>query len=171
MEAVLEQAVNKQVNAELYSAYLYLAMSSWAKSEGWDGTANWMRIQAQEEQVHALTLHDQLLERNARSVMTAIEAPPAAWASLSDVFGEVLLHEQKVTAMINNLATIAMQQSDHAFYQFIQMFIKEQVEEEASATTILQRVKRLEGHPAMLDALDKELAARVFVQPFTNAAN
>ena len=121
--------------------------------------------------MHALTLHDQLLERGAHSIMSAIEGPPVAWNSIQDVFEAVLVHEQKVTALINNIATIAMQNNDHAFYQFIQMFVKEQVEEEKSATDILQRVKRLDGHPALLDQLDIELGTRVFVQPFTNAAN
>lgn len=168
MQEVLVKAVNQQINAELYSAYLYLAMSSWASSEGWTGTANWLRIQAQEEQVHATTLHDQLLERGERSVMAAIDAPPSEWKSISDVFEEVLAHEKKVTAMINNLATIAQEQKDHAFYEFIMMFVKEQVEEEDSASTILIRSKRLDGHPALLDQFDKELGARVFTVPFAN---
>ncbi len=162
----LSAAAMAQINAELYSAYLYLAMSSWAENEGWKGIAGWMRIQAQEEKVHALVLHDQLLERGAHSVLSGIDAPPSVWESPLAMFEHTFSHEQDVTRMINNLATIAMEEHDHAFYQFIQMYVKEQVEEEANASEICTRLGRIDGQPAMIDALDKELGARLFTQPF-----
>lgn len=166
MDKGLLDAVKEQVNAELYSAYLYLAMSSWAEYEGWKGIASWMRIQAREERTHALVLHEQILERGEHSTMSAIAEPPHSWESPLALFEHVYAHERDVTRMINNLATIAMENRDHAFYQFIQMFVKEQVEEEANASDICVRLGRISDNPAMVDALDKELGTRVFSQPF-----
>lgn len=162
----LAQAVVRQVNAELYSAYLYLSMSAWAESEGWKGAASWLRVQAREERTHALVLHEQLLERGAKSVMLPIAAPPGSWESPLALFEHVYAHEQDVTRSINDIATIAMEEKDHAFYQFIQMFVKEQVEEEAGASELCVRLARIGDNPAMIDALDRELATRIFTQPF-----
>ncbi len=170
MTKKLLEAVQKQINAEIYSSYLYLSMSSWAESEGWKGVANWMRVQAQEEMAHAMKLHDQLLERGERSVMFAVDMPPSEWPSLLAMAQDVCAHEEKVTASINNLATISMHDNDHAFYQFIQMFVKEQVEEEANAGELVVRFRRAGDNAAMLDMIDQSLAARVFTNPFPASA-
>ncbi len=166
MTGNLLKAAQKQVNAELFSAYLYLSMSSWAEYEGFSGMANWMRVQAQEEQVHALTLHDQLLMMGEHSLLEQVETPKQVWTSPLEMFEDALEHEKKITGMINRLATLAMEEHDHAFYQFIQMYAKEQVEEEASATEILRRLRLIKDTPALLIMLDKELGTRVFTPPF-----
>ncbi len=166
MNQKLLETVKKQINAEFYSAYLYLSMSSWCENEGFKGMANWMRIQAQEEQTHAMTLHNQLIERGEHSTFESIEQPPQSWESPLNMFANVLEHEKKVTSMINNLATIAMEEKDHAFYGFIQMFVKEQVEEEANATEICTRLKRAENIAMLLEMIDKDLSTRVFTPSF-----
>lgn len=166
MTEVLLDGVKKQVNAELYSAYLYLSMSAWCAYEGWKGMANWMRVQAKEEQFHALVLHDQLLEMGECSTFSQIEAPPKAWESPLQMFEEVLVHEKKVSSMINELATIAMEDKNHAFYEFIQMFVKEQVEEEAHAAELCQQMRFAGDNSSALLMLDKELSVRTFTPPF-----
>ncbi len=165
MNEKLVMAITEQINKELYSSYLYLSMSSWASNESWTGIANWLRVQSQEEMAHAMLLHDNLLERGELSIFKEIQMPKVSWESPYEIFEDVLKHEKFVTECINGLATIAMESNDHAFYQYIQWFVKEQVEEEATASDILARCKRLKDNPAMMDTLDKELATRVFVQP------
>ncbi len=165
MNEKLLKAVQEQINKELYSSYLYLGMSSWASYEGWAGIANWLHMQAKEEMSHAMILHNNLLERGERSIFGTVQQPQNEWNGLVEVFEEVYSHEKLVTKSINELATIAMESSDHAFYQFIQWFVKEQVEEEASASDILTRIKRLENNPAMMDTLDIELGKRTYSEP------
>ncbi len=165
MNEKLLKAVQSQINKELYSSYLYLAMSSWANSEGWSGVSNWLHMQAKEELEHAMILHHNLLERGERSIFTVVEEPQNEWESLVAVFTEVYEHEKMVSQSINEIATIAMECKDHAFYQFIQWFVKEQVEEESTASDLLVRFKRLESNPAMVDTLDIELGKRTFVAP------
>jgi len=166
MNSRLLEEVKKQVNAEFYSAYLYLSMSSWCEYEGFKGIAHWMRIQAQEEQTHAITLHDQLIERGEHCTFEIIEKPPQNWENPFKMFEHVLEHEKKVTFMINNLATVSIEEKDHAFYGFIQMFVKEQVEEEANVSDICTRLKRAEGNVMLLEMLDKELSNRIFTPSF-----
>lgn len=168
MNEKLLKAVQEQINKELYSSYLYLSMSSWADSQDWDGIANWLYVQSKEEMAHAMILHNNLLERGERSLFSTIEQPPTDWENLEEVFEAVYTHEQYVSACINELATIAMECKDHAFYQFIQWFVKEQVEEEASASKLLARVKRLSDNMAMLENLDIELGSRIFNEPVVN---
>ena len=170
MNQKLLEAVKKQINAEFYSAYLYLSMSSWCEHEGFKGMAHWMRIQAQEEQTHAITLHNQLIERGERSTFEVIEKPSQIWESPLKMFEQVLDHEKNVTSMINNLATISLEEKDHAFYGFIQMFVKEQVEEEANASDICTRLKRAENNAMLLEMLDKELGTRIFTPSFSKEA-
>ncbi len=168
MKDNLVKAIQDQINKELYSSYLYLSMSSWADSESWKGLSNWLRIQSKEEYEHAMALHDNLLERGERSVFTAIEQPPKKWDSPLDCFKEVYKHEQSVTESINNLASIAMKENDHAFYQFVQWFVKEQVEEEGTVSEYVARFKRIKDNHAMMDQLDIELGKRVFVSNLPN---
>ncbi len=157
----MEQSLNNQVNAELYSSYLYLSMSAYFSEINLNGCAHWMRLQAQEELSHAMKLYDYINERGGRPVLDAIEAPPGAWNSPVDVFENVLSHEQKVTALINDLVDLAIEQKDHATNNFLQWFVSEQVEEEASANEVLQKVKMTGNQGSGLFMLDQELGKRV----------
>jgi ferritin len=161
----METALNKQINAELYSAYLYLSMASWAESKGLDGVGNWFRIQYQEEQAHAMRLYDYVNERGSRVKLTAIDAPPTDWKSPLAVFKETLKHEQKVTGLINRLVDLARSESDHATDNMLQWFVAEQVEEEATADSILCRIELVGEKGEGLFMIDRELAARVFTPP------
>jgi len=165
----LTAALSNQVNAEYYSAYLYLSMSAAADGIGLKGTANWLFVQAQEEMAHGTHIYQYILERSAVPTFAAIDMPPASFADISNIFEEVLAHEQKVTKSINAIATLAMQESDHACYQFMMWFVNEQVEEEASATEVLDKLKLIGDNTGLLLTLDSELATRVFVNPFPTA--
>jgi ferritin len=162
----LTQALSEQINAEYYSAYLYLAMSAAADKMGLKGTAHWLFVQAKEEMAHGTRFYEYLLERGVSPSLTAIESPPATYTDVRNIFDKVLAHEQKVTQRINALATLAMQESDHAGYQFMMWFVNEQVEEESSVTVILDQLRLIGDNTGLLLTLDNELAARVFVNPF-----
>lgn len=161
----MEKALNDQVQWELYSGYIYLAMAAYFSDLGLPGFANWMRVQEQEERFHALKFHDFLLERGGRAKLGAIEAPPDAWKSPLAAFEHALEHEQGVTSRINALMDTAIKEKDHATSIFLQWFVSEQVEEEASVTEIIQKLKLVGEMPGGLFHLDKELAARVFTPP------
>ncbi len=161
----LESELNKQLNAELYSAYLYLSMAAYYESKNLKGFANWMNVQAQEEQVHGMKLYDYINERGGRVQLAAIEAPPVEWSSVVDVFDNVYSHEQKVTGLINNLVNIATEEKDHATVNFLQWFVAEQVEEEASASEVLEQLKFIDGKGSGIFMLDRELKQRVFSPP------
>ncbi len=161
----IEDALNSQVNAELYSSYLYLAMESWFKSKNLSGFANWMRVQAQEEMTHAMKLYDFIDERGGRNILKAIDGPPTEWDSPLAVFEAVYEHEQKVTSLINDLVDLATKEKDHATNNFLQWFISEQVEEEASADEAVQKLKMVEKAPGGMFMLDRELGQRVFTPP------
>lgn len=161
----MQEALNKQLNAELYSAYLYLSMSAHFQSLNLAGFANWMRVQAQEELAHALKFYDYVNERGGRVVLQPVEAPPAAWDSPLAVFEHVYQHEQKVTGMINKLVDLAVEARDHATNNFLQWFVSEQVEEEASANEVVQKLKLAGDAASALFMIDRELAQRVFVPP------
>jgi len=160
-------AINRQINAELYSGYMYLAMSAYCSDAGVPGAANWLRIQAMEEYTHADRLYNYLVSRGARVILTGIEAPPTEWESLHDVFEKTLAHEQKVTAMINDLVDLAGDEKDHATESFLQWFVDEQVEEEESAQEVLDKVKLAGGPGPGLFMMDGELGRRVFTPPTT----
>jgi len=162
----LTKALSEQVNAEYYSAYLYLAMSAAADGLGLKGTANWLFVQAQEEMAHGTHIYEYILERGAVPYFEAIAKPPMDYTDINGIFAATLAHEQKVTQSINALATLAMQEFDHACYQFMIWFVNEQVEEESSATAILDKLRLTGENMGMLLTLDNELAARVFVNPF-----
>ena len=165
----MREALNKQVNAEIYSAYLYLSMSAYFQSVNLSGFANWMRVQWQEELAHGLKFYDYVNERGGRVVLQAVEAPPSEWDSPLAVFEQVYEHEQKVTGMINKLVDLAVEKKDHATNNFLQWFVSEQVEEEASADEVLQKVKRVGDDPSGLFMIDQELGQRVFVAPAATA--
>ncbi len=161
----MQEALNKQLNAEVYSAYLYLSMSAYFQSVNLDGFANWMRVQAQEELAHALKFYDYVNERGGRVILQPVEAPPSEWDSPLAVFENVYEHEQKVTGLINKLVDLAVEARDHATNNFLQWFVSEQVEEEASADEVVQKLKLVGDGPGGLFMIDRELAQRVFVAP------
>jgi len=158
-------AINEQINAEMYSAYLYLSMSAYFEEQSLSGFANWMRIQFEEEQFHGLKLFNYLSERGGRVTLEAIEKPKTTWANMTEVFEETLKHERHVTSLINNLMNIALEESDHATASFLKWYIDEQVEEEAAAESILTQLKFIGGQGNAILMLDREFAARVFTPP------
>ena len=161
----MEQAINSQINAEIYSSYLYLSMSAYFESISLSGFANWMRMQAQEEMVHAIKFYEYVNERGGRVILGPIEAPPSEWESPVAVFDATYQHEQKVTGLINDLVDLAIEEKDHATNNLLQWFVSEQVEEEASASAVLNKAKLTGDAPGGLFMLDRELEARVFTMP------
>jgi ferritin len=161
----MEQALNKQLNAELYSAYLYLSMAAYFYSLNLNGFANWMTVQNQEETMHAMKFYNYINERGGRINLAQIDSPPTNWNSPLEVFEETSKHEAKVTGLINNLVDLAIAERDHAANAFLQWFVSEQVEEEASANEIIQNLKMAGNDPHALFMLDRELGARVFTPP------
>jgi len=164
----LATALSDQVNAEYYSAYLYLSMSACADEAGLKGVAHWLFVQAQEEMAHGTNMYQYILERGAKPAFAEIKTPPSDFSDVKQIFEEVLAHEQIVTQRINAIATMAMQEHDHACYQFIMWYVNEQVEEESSASDIVSKVQMIGDNKGLLLALDQELAARTFVNPFPN---
>ena len=161
----IEKAINKQINAELWSGYLYLSMSSYFESISLKGFANWMWIQAREETTHAMRLYNYVTERGGRVILTAIDKVPTQWNSPLSVFEETYKHEQKVTDMINDLVNLAIKEKDHATANMLQWFVDEQVEEEASADEIVQKLKLIGKNNNGLFMLDRELGQRLFNPP------
>jgi len=161
----IQKALNQQLNAELYSAYLYLAMSAYFESMNLKGFANWMRVQTQEEQAHAMKFYHYLADQGARIVMTAIDAPPTQWKSALDVFEHTYRHEQKVTGLIDKLVKLAISESDHPTKDFLQWFVDEQIEEEESANEVVQKIESAGD----LLSLDREIGGRVFKPPKESA--
>jgi len=161
----IQEAFNRQINAELYSSYMYLSMSAYFESMNLKGLANWMRVQAQEELVHAMKFYDFILERGGKVHLLPVEEPPTTWNSPLHAFEDSYLHEQKVTGMINNLVDLAIAERDHASNSFLQWFIDEQVEEESSADNVVQQLKLAGDQGSGLFMIDRELATRVFVMP------
>lgn len=162
-------AMNNQVTAELYSSYLYVSMSAWLKAEGHPGAAHWMGLQAREEVFHASKIYNYILDRGSQIKLGAIEAPPMKWKSPLEVFEAAYAHEQKVTALINNLMTLAKSEGDHASEIFLQWFVTEQIEEEASTLDAAQKYKLASGQGAGLFMIDQELGARVLSVEVKNA--
>ena len=161
----IEEVLNKQVNAEFWSAYLYLSMSAWCESKGLKGFANWMRVQFQEENTHALKIYDFVLSRSGEIRLEPIAAVDKSWKSLLHMFEETYRHECIVTDMIGNCHEVAVSEKDHATVSMLQWFIDEQIEEESNATEIIDKIKLLGEKGDGIYHLDKELAMRVFVDP------
>jgi len=161
----IQDAFNAQLNAETYSAYLYWSMAAYFDSISLSGFSNWMRCQAQEEMVHAMKFYSFINERGGRVLMRTIEAPPTEWDSPTAAFEAVYAHEQKVTGLINDLVDLAIAERDHAANAFLQWFVNEQVEEEASADEVVQKLKLVADAPGGLFILDRELGTRVFTPP------
>lgn len=154
-----------QINKELYSAYLYLSMSAYFSNIGLLGFANWMKVQVQEEQAHAMLMYDFLINRGERITLGTIEAPPDDWKSPLLVMETVLSHEIYVTSLINNIMAVAEENKDRATLSYFNWFIDEQVEEESNSQDIISKLKLIGDDKSALFMLDKDLAARVFNPP------
>lgn len=165
ISAKLQKAINNQIQAEMYSANLYLAMSGYCMSKGLKGFANWLRVQYQEETMHALKFVDYILARGGELELKAIEAAPVDFGTPVEVFEKILAHEEHVTSLINKLHEVAVDEKDVAAQIFLQWFVTEQVEEEASASEVLEQLKMVGDKSSGLFYLDKELATRVYQPP------
>jgi len=156
----MEAALNKQVNAELFSSYLYLAMAADFEARNLPGIAHWLRAQAREENGHGMKFYGYINDRRGRVTLAAIAAPQAEWASPLAAFEAVLGHEEKVTGLINNLVALAAEEKDNATSVLLQWFVTEQVEEEKNADAIVQQLKMIGDSPHGLIMLDRALAQR-----------
>jgi ferritin len=165
IDAKMQNALNAQINREIYSAYLYLAMAAYFDSINLKGFANWMHVQVQEELAHAAKFFGYVSDRGGRVSLSAIEAPPGEWASPLKAFEEAYGHERKVTAWINDLVTLAAREEDYATHNFLQWFVSEQVEEEASVDGVVKKLRLIGEATGGLYLIDRELAARVFTPP------
>jgi ferritin len=161
----LVMAMNDQINKEMYSEYYYLSMAAYFASENFPGFANFFIIQAQEERFHAMKFFNFLNERGARVILETIDGPPTEFTSPLEIFQLAYEHEVLVTDLVNKLMDIAIADNDHASKGFLQWFIDEQVEEEASMDDYVNRLKRIGDHGYGLMMLDKELAGRIFTPP------
>ncbi len=158
----MEDAINKQINEELYSAYLYLSMSAWFESIGLKGFANWMMVQFKEEMDHAMKFYNYLNSQGATVKLMAIQEPPHEWESPLHAFEETLKHEQHITKCINELVDLAEELKDRATYNMLQWFINEQVEEEENDREIIDMLKMVEGSKHGIFMIDKELGQRQY---------
>ncbi|MBN2294957.1 MAG: ferritin [Pirellulales bacterium] len=160
MKPEIQDAINKQINAELFSSYLYLSMSSYFESKDLPGMASWMRVQAQEEVGHAMKFFDFVNERRGRVILAGIGTPKTDWASPLEAFEDAFKHECGISARIDSLVDIANEHKDHATATFLQWFVTEQVEEEASVDAIAAKLRMFGEHSMGLVMLDRELAGR-----------
>ncbi|MBD3164637.1 ferritin [Candidatus Woesearchaeota archaeon] len=165
MNEKVEKLMNEQINAELYSAYLYQSMAAYFESVNLTGFARWMEVQALEEMTHAQKFYRHINERAGRVLLKAMEAPPVGWNSPLHIFEESYKHEQKVTALINNIVKVSNEEKDYASQSLLQWFVDEQVEEEDSTDQIVQKLRMIKDNPGALYMLDKELGARTFTPP------
>lgn len=156
----MEKALNEQINAELYSSYIYLSMAAYFEAQNLLGFANWMHIQSREENMHAMKFYQFVNDRRGRVLLSAIDAPKTEWNSPLEVFQDSLRHEQKVTGLINKLVDLAISESDHATNSFLRWFLDEQVEEEANVDSVIQDLQRIGDSAQGLFLLDRELAGR-----------
>ncbi len=161
----MADALNRHLNSELYSSYLYLSMSAYASFKGLKGAANWFYVQVQEELIHVQKMYDYIDSHGAQVVLDAIEKPPTEFGSLLDLFEATLAHEQKVTRLVNDKMTQAVKEADHATETFLQWFVTEQTEEEKSAKDVIDRLRLAGDSGAAIFMIDNELAARVFTPP------
>jgi ferritin len=161
----MESALNEQINREMYSAYLYMAMSADSTFKGLKGFANWFMVQYHEEMLHAMKMYEYVTRQGGSVRLKAIAEPPATFASAMDMFQQTLKHEQFVTQCINDLSNLAVQEKDHASQVFLQWYVSEQVEEEENDNDVIAQLKLVGGDTAGLFMLDKEMAARMLTVP------
>jgi ferritin len=160
MNSKIESAFNEQLNAELFSSYLYLSMAAFFESQHHKGMAGWMRTQAIEEHMHGMKFFDFINECGGRVTLGKIEEPKTEWSSALDVFEDTCKHESKVTGLINELVDLALSEKDHAANAFLQWFVTEQVEEESSVQEIAGKLKMIGDRGGMLFMIDRELGQR-----------
>lgn len=160
LNKTMQDAINDQIKHELYSAYIYLSMSAYAEAANWTGSARWLRMQAAEEQEHAMKLFDFVNDRGGKVTLQAIAQPPHEFTSLLDLFEQVLAHERKVTGLIHRLYEIAQSEKDYAAQNMLQWFVDEQVEEEKNATQIVESLKLVGTQGTALFMVDRQLGAR-----------
>ena len=160
LSETMTNAINDQIKWVLYSGYMYLSMSAYFSDLGLNGFAHWMRLQGQEELEHAMKFYDFVLERGGKITLQAVDAPPNAWQSPLDAFEETLKHEQLVTSRINDLVNMAIDERDHATNIFLQWFVTEQVEEEASVGEAVDKLKLVGEGGEGLFMIDKEMGMR-----------
>ena len=151
----MRNALNEQINAELYSAYLYLSMAAWLDKESHKGMANWEKEQAKEEVEHAMKLYDYIIEQEGIVTMKSIASPKLMWDSPLEIFEDGLAHEKKVTSLINDLVQVAKDENDSKTEEFLQWFVDEQVEEEEHAVSVIEKIKTMD-----LKEVDKVLGER-----------
>ncbi len=156
----VQKALNAQMNFELSSSYLYLAMAAYFASENLNGFAQWMKVQSGEEYSHAMKIYSYIHQRNGRVNLAPIDAPKSEWKGAAEVFTETLKHEQKVTDSVDKLVDLAITEKDHATNTFLQWFVTEQVEEEATALNILDKIKLVGDNKSGLFFLDREMGMR-----------
>ena len=156
----MQDAMNDQINKELFSSFLYLSMAAYFEDKNLSGFGNWMRVQAEEEREHAMKFYDHILERGGRVTLKAIDAPKTDWGSNLEVAEEVAAHEAKVTASITGLYELALKEKDYPAQVMLQWFITEQVEEEKNAADIVADLKLIEARGTAVLMLDKQLGKR-----------
>lgn len=161
----MNQALNDQMKHELYSSNLYLSMAAYFEELGLKGFSNWMKVQVQEENAHAMGFFDYIVSRDGKVKVEAINEPPHEWANPLDCFEAIYKHEQLVTKLINELVDVSEQEKDRAALYFLHWYIKEQVEEEANCSEICQKLRLVNDNPNALLLMDQELGARTFVAP------
>lgn len=156
----MQDALNEQINNEFYASYMYLSMSAYFENIGLKGCAKWMRLQSSEETKHAMKLYEHIIARNGKVVLKQLAAPNTEWKNVREAFQDALSHEMKVTQLINKLADTAASEKDNAAAVLLQWFINEQVEEEDTATEIVQKLKLIGDSAAGLYMLDQDLGSR-----------
>ena len=160
----MQSALSEQLNRELYSAYLYLAISAYCNHIDFNGAAHWFKLQYQEEHIHATRIYNYLIEQDVQVTLAAIDQPPNEFGSILQVFQSSLRHEQEMTTRLNDLSDLALKEKDHATYNLLQWFVNEQVEEEATVSTIISKLKLVKDDGYGLLMIDNELGARTLTQ-------
>lgn len=156
----MQKELNKQINEELFSSYIYLAMSAYFEAQNWSGFASWMAKQSMEEYGHAMKIYKYLIEVESRVILENIEKPKSEWGSPLEAFEDAHKHELHITNRINELTNLAISEKDHATGIFLQWFVKEQVEEVTSVSQIINKLKMVGDNKGALYMLDKELGSR-----------
>lgn len=157
----MQEALNNQINEEMFSSYLYLSMSAYFESKSLLGFAHWMKTQAQEEMLHTMKFYSYILERGGKVELQAMAAPKKEWTSVLNAFEEALAHEEHITSCINDLMSVAMEVKDHATQNLLKWFVDEQVEEEATANEVVDKLRMIGDHGPMLLMQDKEMSQRM----------
>ena len=165
LDKKMANALNEQINKEMYSAYLYMSMSSYSNKMGLKGFANWFMVQYHEEMFHAMKLFEYIQRQGEDVKLESIKAPPAEFSSQLDMFTQTLAHEQFITSSINELMELAQSKKDHATQIFLEWYVTEQVEEEENDNDIIAQLKLIGDNTHALLMLDRELAVRATTIP------